>query len=57
MDVLIHELITVEIWKEKVFPEFFTVDIELKNTFIVYLVVSILIDFLIIKKDLLFFDN
>ncbi len=40
MPVLIHELITVELWRDKVFPQLFKIDFEPKNTFVMYLIVS-----------------
>ena len=40
MPILIHELITVELWRDKVFPQLFKIDFEPKNTFVMYLIVS-----------------
>ena len=44
MPVLIHELITAELWREKVFSQLFKIDFEPKNTFVMYLIVSIYSD-------------
>ena len=39
MPTLIYELISVELWKEKVFSELVNMNFEPKNTFIIYLIV------------------
>ena len=41
MPVIIHELIAVELWKEKIFSQLFKIpDFEPKNTFVIYLIVN-----------------
>lgn len=40
MPVIIHELITVELWTEKVFSQLFKIDFQPKNTFVIYLIVK-----------------
>ncbi len=40
MPLLIHELITAELWREKVFKQLFKIDFEPNNTFVIYLIVS-----------------
>jgi hypothetical protein len=47
MPTLVHELISVELWKEKIFSELANIDFKPKNTFIVYLIVCIIKKFIL----------
>jgi hypothetical protein len=39
MPLLVHELISIELWSEKVFKELVKMNFEPKNTFVTYLIV------------------
>ena len=54
MPVIIHELIAVELWTEKIFKELIKMNFEPKNTFIIYLIVSQIINILNYLFDVLF---
>lgn len=41
MSILVHELVSVELWKNKIFNELFHIGFKPKNTFVVYLIVSL----------------
>ncbi|CAF0877080.1 unnamed protein product [Brachionus calyciflorus] len=38
MPILIHELITIELWSEKIFSQLFKIDFKPKNSFVIYLI-------------------
>ncbi len=50
MPLLVHELISIELWSEKIFKELVKINFEPKNTFVTYLIVIfyLLFTFLII---------
>lgn len=40
MPVLVQELITVELWRDKVFTQLQKINFEPKNSFVIYLIVN-----------------
>lgn len=42
MPLIVHELITAELWREKIFKQLFKVDFKPNNTFVIYLIVRLL---------------